>query len=150
VFHGLGGRVAGAILILFGLAALAPACYSAWVFCWRLWAHWPRIRRVYWTWWIGGGLAFVLIASSWASGLETIYRVMGLVCAPAVGAIVGDFVRQKGGWSGIREGVNPAGMLAWAAGCGVQPVVALGLMAAAKVPRWLPPAPITGFVTAAI
>ena len=40
------GFRAAAILILFGLAALAPACYSAWVFGQKLSTHWPRLRPI--------------------------------------------------------------------------------------------------------
>ena len=66
------------ILILFGLAALAPACYSSYVFIRKLFARWPRIRRVDWTW-IGCSLAFLLIATSWPGRLEAVDHVMGIV-----------------------------------------------------------------------
>ena len=47
-----GGRRAGraSILILFGLAALAPACYSSFLFIRKLFARWPRVRRIDWAW----------------------------------------------------------------------------------------------------
>ena len=45
VFNGIGGVPGGAILILFGLAALAPACYSAWVYGQKLSTHWPRLAK---------------------------------------------------------------------------------------------------------
>ncbi len=45
IMHGVGGVPAGAILILFGLAALAPACYSSFLFIRKLFARWPRVRR---------------------------------------------------------------------------------------------------------
>ena len=53
VYNGIGGIYGGAILILFGLAALAPACYSSWVFSQKLSTHWPRLGQGWWTW-IGG------------------------------------------------------------------------------------------------
>src|SRR5262249_53474044 len=117
---------------------------------WRLWAHWPRIRRTAWTWWIGGGLAFLLIASSWASRLETVYRIMGLVFAPAVGAMVGDFVRQRGGWSGVRDGFHAAGISAWAAGCGIPLMSEIAVQGVFRLPGWLSPSALTGFLTAAV
>src|SRR5205823_1487589 len=69
VGYGIGGIPAGVILILFGLATLAPACWCAWVYSRRFAAHWPGIHRFNWTW-IGGAIAFLLIATSWASRLE--------------------------------------------------------------------------------
>ena len=116
------------ILILFGLAALAPACYATWIFSRRFAAHWPKIRRTYWTW-IGAVIAVLLIAMSWSSRLEAIDYVMGLVFAPVVGALVGDFLYQRGGWAGVRRGVNPPGMIAWLAGLAIQPA---GELAAPK------------------
>ncbi len=119
VVHGIGGYPASLILILFGLAALAPACYSTWVFSHRFAAHWPRIRRLRWTW-IGDGIALFLIALSWSSWLSTIDRAMGLLFAPAVGAMTGDFLNQRGRWTGVRRGLNLAGILAWSAGMALQ------------------------------
>src|SRR5437763_16084807 len=75
---------------------------------------------------------------------------MGLVFAPAVGAMAGDFLSQRGGWAGLRGGINPPGVIAWVAGLVIP--LALG-MAATVNPRaggWLPPAPIVGFPTAAL
>ena len=118
VFYGIGGVPGGAILILFGLAALAPACYSVWVYGEKLSIHWPRLRQSGWTW-IGGAVAFVLAATSSANRLELIFSAMGDLFAPAVGAIAGDWLRQRGGWSGLRHGVNRAGVIAWGAGFGV-------------------------------
>ena len=82
--------------------------------------------------------------------MEAIDDGMGRVFAPAVGAMVGDFLSQRGGWAGLRGGINPPGVIAWVAGLVIP--LALG-MAATGNPRagvWLPPAPIVGFLTAAI
>src|SRR5262249_29378818 len=146
-WHGIGGYPGGAVLLLFGLAALAPACHAAWVFSRTLATHWPRIRRFRWTW-IGGGVAFLLIASSWATRLESIYYGMGLVFAPAVGAMAGDWARQRGTWAGPRDGLNLAGIIAWTAGIGVR-----AGMDVARIPlEWdaygLLSSPVLGFVTA--
>jgi hypothetical protein len=115
VFLGIGGALGGVILLLFGLATLAPACYSAWVSSRRFAAHWPGIRRFYWTW-ICGCLAFVLVATSWAGRLEDIFGLLGAAFAPAVGAMVGLALRHSGQWRGIREGWNVAGVAAWTSG----------------------------------
>ena len=125
VFAGIGGIKGGAILSLFGVATLAPGCYSAWVFRERISTHWPAIRRSVWTR-IGGVLAFVLVASTWADRLEEIFNLLGAIFAPAVGALVADALRQKGEWQGVRRGWNPAGLLAWGLGMAVGLVPVLG------------------------
>jgi hypothetical protein len=149
VLHGIGGYPAGGILILFGLAALAPACYSTWLFSRRFAARWSKIRRTYWTW-IGGAIALLLIATSWSSRLEAIDYVMGLVFAPALGALVGDFLDQRGGWAGVRPDVNPPGMIAWLAGLAIRPV---GELMASRSPGFAAEflsSPIVGFATAVL
>jgi cytosine permease len=145
VFYGIGGVPGGAILILFGLAALAPACYSTWVYGQKLSTHWPRLGQSGWTW-IGGAIAFVLGATSYASQIEWTFSVMGDVFAPAVGAIAGDWLRTRGVWPGIRPGVNRLGLVAWGAGFGVALVLEVDrAYNPGSIPWWRSTA-ICGFV----
>ncbi len=44
VSRGIGGYVGGLILVLFGLASLAPACYAAYTYSRVFSIHWPRLR----------------------------------------------------------------------------------------------------------
>jgi hypothetical protein len=116
VFHGIGGAPAGTILILFGLAALAPACYAARVYGETLSNRWPRLGHWGWTW-IGGAIALFLAATSNLTRLELIYSAMGAVFAPAIGAIAGDWLQHRGRWPGIRHGPAAAGgVIAWGSG----------------------------------
>jgi cytosine permease len=118
VYHGIGGIPAGVILVLFGLAALAPACYAASIYGERLATRWPRLGQSGWTW-VGGAIALVLGATSLAGELELIFAAMGTLFAPAVGAMTGDWLRQRGAWAGVRPGVNRTGLLAWVAGVAI-------------------------------
>jgi hypothetical protein len=149
VWHGIGGVPAGVILILFGLVALAPACWCCGRFARRLAIHWPGIHRVHWTW-IGGAIAWLMIATSWADRVEVIAAATGLVFAPALGAMAGDFLRQRGGWAGLRAGLNPPGVLGWAAGLAVSSAWRMTAELSPMVRGWLPPAPIAGFLTAGL
>jgi cytosine permease len=149
VFVGIGGIKGGAILSLFGLAALAPGCYSAWVFRERISAHWPAIRPSVWTR-IGGVLAFALVATSWADRLEEIFNLMGAIFAPAVGALVADALRQRGQWHGVRRGWNPAGLLAWVLGMAVGLVPVLGVLFDWSPARSFQPAALYAFLTSAV
>jgi len=146
LFYGIGGVPAGAILILFGLAALAPACYSVWVYGEKLSIHWPRLRQSRWTW-IGGAVAFALAATSNASRLELIFTAMGDLFAPAAGAIAGDWLSQRGDWSGLRQGVNRAGVIAWGAGFGVALALEVDRVFDPASAPWWQPTSLCGFVT---
>jgi cytosine permease len=148
IFQGIGGIKGGVILMLFGLATLAPGCYSAWVFSRRLSAHWSRIRRFFWTW-IGGFLAFVLIATSWAGRLEEIFGLMGAIFAPAVGALTADALREKRQWHGMRQGWNPAGVLAWGFGVLVGLVPVFGALLDWTAARRFQPASLYAFLASA-
>ena len=149
VFVGIGGVKGGAILCLFGLATLAPGCYSAWVFRERISTHWPAIRRSVWTR-IGGLLAFGLVATSWAGHIDEIFNLLGAVFAPAVGALAADALRQKGQWSGVRRGWNPAGLLAWGLGVAVGLVPLLGSLFDWSAARRFQPAALYAFFTSAV
>ena len=83
VLVGVGGIKGGVILNLFGLATMATGCYTAWMFRERMSAHWTAIHRREWTR-IGGVLAFVLIATSWAGRIEGIFNLLGAIFAPAI------------------------------------------------------------------
>ena len=115
IVHGMAAYPAAAVLVLFGLAALAPACYSTWGYSVRFVSQFPKLRR-YQVTWIGGAISLIMIALSWSSRLETVDRLMGLFIAPILGALVGDSLHQHGGWSGVRPGINPLGMIAWLGG----------------------------------
>jgi cytosine permease len=149
VFYGIGGIPGGVILILFGLAALAPACYSAWVFSQKLSTRWPRPGQSGWTW-IGGATAFVLGATSNADRLDWTFSVMGDVFAPAIGAIAGDWLRHRGGWAGIRPGLNRTGIVAWGAGFAVSLALEVdGIYHPRSAPWWWSTS-ICGFVAASV
>ncbi|MFO0892100.1 MAG: hypothetical protein U0790_23555 [Isosphaeraceae bacterium] len=50
ILHGIGGMAGAAILMLFGLASLAPTCYANDEYSRRLAEHWPVLGRTGWTW----------------------------------------------------------------------------------------------------
>ena len=99
------------ILVLFALAALAPACYQFDRFNSSFIAHWPLRRRNLWGW-IGTIAIFALIALEWSRSIKVCERIMGCVFSPVAGAILADFCLQRGHWPGVRPYLNPAGLLA--------------------------------------
>ncbi len=149
IVHGVGGTPAGAILILLGLAALAPACYSSCVFVRKLFARWPRVRRIDWAW-IGCTLGFALVATGWPGRLEAVDHVMGIVFAPAAGAMAGDYLRQKGEWAGVRRGIHLPGVVAWASGVAIRLILdSLAERGGLPAPA-ISASPVAGFLVAAI
>ena len=148
VYRGIGGMTGGLILLLFGLATLAPAVYSASTFGRRLSEHWPRIRRFYWTW-LCAVVAFVLVAFSWADHVDVVFSLIGAVLAPATGAIVADGLRHMGQWRGLRMGLNPCGVIAWCSGLWVGLIPLLGDLFHWPVAQNVQPATLLAFFTSA-
>jgi hypothetical protein len=149
IVQGIRGIPGGAVLILFGLAALAPACYCSEAFSSRLSAHWPGRRKAGWTF-IGGLTAFVVLATGWVSQLGVVFTISGDLFAPVIGAMLGQAARHRWAWDGMRRGVNRAGVWAWAVGCATS--VALSAVQVADPARaahaW--PSSLVGLVVAAL
>lgn len=138
----LGNWVAGALLLLFGLAALAPACFASKVFADRCRGHWSILRGWLGTA-VGYGLIFALMAVSLAARLETIFTIAGALFAPTAGILMVEAVLNRGLEREIRLGWRWAGVGAWlvgvlvglapVAGASVQPASLFGFGASAMV-----------------
>jgi hypothetical protein len=148
IFEGIGGVIGGAILMLFGLVTLAPACTAAWICSRRLKARWPALRRSTWTW-LAGLFVFVLVATSWAGRIEPIFGLMGAFFASAAGAMVSDALRQRLAWKGLRQGFHAPGVFAWLAGLAVGLVPFLGTALGWAGANRFQPAAVFAFFTAA-
>jgi len=152
IFHGgafYPPGVAAAILILFGLAALAPAVASLNVIAQKLSSHWPRIGLKGATW-IASAVALLMMATGCTDRLGPIFTAMGVVFAPVLGAMAGDRMRSISGPRDIRPGINPAGVLAWGAGFLIAAVVEIETTFIREMPGWLHQTGILGFLVAAV
>jgi len=148
VFHGIGGVTGGVILMLFGLATLAPGCYAVGIAAQRFSARWPGIARSSWIWLAGLG-AFVLVATSWAGQTGQVFGLLGAIFAAATGALVADALRQKLNWPGVLAGWNPPGIAAWAAGVLVGLVPLLGDLLRWPAAQRFQPAALYAFLASA-
>jgi hypothetical protein len=137
-----------AILILFGLAALAPAVSSLAKYSDGIGAHWPALRPSRATW-IACPLAFVLMASFQLDRLGPIYRTMGVMFAPVLGAMAGDLLGRNQLRLAFRTGINPAGLIAWAVGCSVAAALEMTTAIQSDVIAGLQPGSICGFIVSA-
>lgn len=133
----------GSILLLFGLASLAPACYASSLFASRFRAHWPGLGK-----WKGVGLSYLLFVVPGAAGIakdvEGLAGISGALFAPLAGVLAVEAIRRDGGRT-IRPGWDAAGVAAWGAGAavGLAPIVVPGL-------RWAQPAALYGWGVAAV
>jgi cytosine permease len=149
VFHGFGGYPGGVILVLFGLASLAPACFAVWGFSKRLSTHWPRLRRWRWTW-LGGAAAFVLIGTSAVGNPGAVYCIMGDIFAPAVGAITGHRLGLRREWNSQNVAINSSGLCAWGFGALIALVADATMIWGRPFAGWNAPPALDGFVAALV
>ena len=139
---------AAAILILFGLAALAAAVSALNKLSEGVSTHWPawtpRLATI-----PAGLVALCVMATGLVDRLAPIFIVMGSLFAPALGAIAGNLTARIRHRVSFRTGFNAAGVLAWAAGC----AVAFGMSAVASRQSdrslWLEQGSLCGFLVAA-
>ncbi|WP_435005763.1 purine-cytosine permease-like transporter [Tundrisphaera lichenicola] len=144
---GFDRRVSGLMMLVFGLASLAPAVYASFVFGDRFAAIGPGIPKLVWML-MGTFTAWLLIVGEWPDRPETIFNVLGAVFAPAAGAMAADYRRQRGVWPGPRAGINPAGLIAWSIGLaiGMAPILA-NLLGSGRLAQ-LRPAALAAFIAA--
>jgi cytosine permease len=147
VARAIGGTLAGAMLLIFGLASLAPTTYAAFGFSHRLTAIWPRVSGLGWTL-IGAAAAWPLIATGLAGRLEAIFSLMGAVFAPVAGAIAADASRSRGTWPGPRPGASTAGLVAWVSGLAVGLVPTIAASWQIEPATRFQPAALFAFLTA--
>ncbi len=121
----IGGRTAGAMLLAFGLAGLAPACFSSYIFTAQAYEAFPSVARTKWTI-LGFLTAWLLVIFGQVDHLYPVLGFVGALLAPVLGAMAADAYKAGGKWPGARVGVNPPGYFAWLAGAivGVAPFAA--------------------------
>jgi cytosine permease len=141
-------NASAAILILFGLAALAPAVSALAKYSEGMSTHWTRLRPGLATW-IACPIAFILIATFQVDRLGPVYRAMGVFFLPVLGAMAGDLLGRNQVRIAFRTGINPAGCCAWAAGCSVAAALELTTTIQPEVIAGLQPGSICGFIVAA-
>jgi cytosine permease len=142
--QGIGGYPGCVMLLMMGLPLLGPTCFSPFLFGHRFVALGPWLPRWMWSF-LGGMMAWLLVASGIVSTLEAVFSTAGAAMAPVVGALAADVVRQRGQWPGPRRGWNVAGVVAWAVGLVVGLVPVVGPVFGATACRWFEPASVFAF-----
>jgi hypothetical protein len=148
LYHGIGGPVGGAILILFALASLAPACYLADLFLTRLNSPSRQKQSGFRARW-GGLAALALVAFGYSRSIASIEFLSGFLFAPVAGAILAGILTDGVRTLRVRSGWNSPGILAVLSGWLVQSVVYSFDPGALPTAIALVPHTLIGFFTAA-
>ncbi len=108
--------IAQAMMILFAIGSMAPACFCSFIIGNSLSTMFgdPRYRIPIT---LGGATIGIAIALTGASAnLVPYFGLIGASFGPVIGAMIADYFLNGGRWSGPREGVNWAGYAAWLVG----------------------------------
>jgi len=121
--HDVGGPVGGAMLMLFGLGALAPAVYTAESIGRRFLVFRPRLKRWRWTL-IVSFLAFPLIWTILRVPAATLFGILGAFLAPIAGVLTAEAIRPRE-LPEPKRGFELKALFAWLIGLaiGLTPIV---------------------------
>ncbi len=111
----MGAQTAKIFWLLLALAAFPPACFSSFIAANSFKTTLPKVNPFV-SVGIGTIVSIVLALFGWAGKVVPVFVIIGASFGPICGAMVADYLLNKGRWTGPRAGFNPAGWLAWALG----------------------------------
>jgi cytosine permease len=115
VIQSSGGFLASAMLFLFTIASIPPACFCAFIAGNSFSTMIPGVPRVGSTM-LGVAVAIVLAVTGIAGQIIWFFGLVGASFGPICGAMAADYILSGRKWAGPREGVNVPGYAAWAVG----------------------------------
>ncbi|MEO8658449.1 MAG: cytosine permease [Bryobacteraceae bacterium] len=144
VIGSLGGFIASAMLFLFAIASIGPACFCAFIAGNSFSTMIPGVSRMASTM-AGVTVAILLAITGYAENLVSFFTIVGASFGPICGAMAADYLLSGKKWAGPREGINPAGYVSWALGfvVGVLPF----LPVSPEVKTYAQPAVVYSFIT---
>ena len=128
------GKSAGAVMFLLAIAAFPPACFSSFIAANSFKTTLPGVNPFV-SVGIGAAVSILLAVSGLAGKAIIVFQIIGATFGPILGAMLVEYLREGRGWSGPREGFNPAGWIAWLLGAvvGVLPILNVYPVPAAPV-----------------
>ena len=120
----LGAKTGGIVAFLLALCAFPSCCFSSIIAATSIKTTLPKVNP-----WISCGIgcaiAEALAMTGVAAKLPVIFGFFGASFGPICGAMVAEYIMNKGRWTGPRAGFNPAGWIAWVIGfvIGAQPIL---------------------------
>lgn len=144
VIGALGGFLATAMLFLFAVASIVPACFSSFIAGNSFATMLPGVPRMSSTM-IGMTVAIILAITGAAGNLVGVFSIVGASFGPICGAMAADYLLSGRKWGGPRRGINWAGYGAWAIGflVGIIPF----LPVSDEFKRYAQPAAVYSFIT---
>ena len=122
-----GDGFAKVIAVALVISAFPAACVSSFIGANSFKTVFPKVNPLV-TCGIGTAIAIVLVLTQIAKDAGIVFNVIGASFGPVCGAMMAEYILNKGKWSGPRAGWNLAGWISWAVGFvvgGVTPAVAL-------------------------
>lgn len=143
----IGGIAGGAMLMLFGLGALAPAVYTSESFGRRFLVFRPRLKRWRWTL-VASALSLPLIWTILEIPAETLFGILGAFLAPMAGVLTVEALRPPEVLPAPRRGFVGSAMLAWCVGVVVGLIPIVGAVVKNDLLQRIQPAALLAYVAA--
>jgi cytosine permease len=143
----LGKDTAKWVMFLLAVAAFPPACFSAFIAANSFKTTLPKVNPFI-SVGIGTAVSVVLAITGLVAKAIAVFVTIGASFGPICGAMLADYLLNKGEWTGPRAGFNPAGWIAWALGfvVGIMPNLHGWNPAIPDVPA----APVAAFVVGTV
>jgi len=143
----LGKDTAKWVMFLLAVAAFPPACFSAFIAANSFKTTLPKVNPFI-SVGIGTAVSVVLAITGLVAKAIAVFVIIGASFGPICGAMLADYLLNKGEWTGPRAGFNPAGWIAWALGfvVGIMPNLHGWNPAIPDVPA----APVAAFVVVTV
>ncbi len=136
------GKSNGLIMFLLAVAAFPPACFSSFIAANSFKTTLPKVNPFI-SVGVGTAVSIVLAISGYAGKAIVVFQIIGASFGPICGAMLVDYLLNKGVWPGPRAGFNPAGWISWAVGFGVGILPILNIYP-------VPAAPLAAFIVGAV
>ena len=143
----LGKDTAKWVMFLLAIAAFPPACFSSFIAANSFKTTLPKVNPFI-SVGIGTAISVVLAVTGLVAKAVAVFVIIGASFGPICGAMLADYLLNKGEWTGPRAGFNPAGWIAWALGfvVGILPNLHAWNPSIPDVPA----APVAAFVVGAV
>jgi cytosine permease len=132
------GNSAALVMFLLALASFPPACFSSFIAANCFKTTLPKVNPFV-SVGIGAAISIILALTAWAGKAIIVFQIIGASFGPICGAMLVDYLMNRGRWTGPRAGFNPAGWIAWLLGfaVGILPIVNIFPVPAAPVAAFI-------------
>lgn len=132
------GKNAGIVMFLLAVASFPPACFSSFIAANSFKTTLPKVNPFI-SVGIGAAVSIILAVTALAGKAIIVFQIIGASFGPICGAMLVDYMLNRGRWTGPRAGFNPAGWIAWLLGfaVGILPILNIFPVPAAPVAAFI-------------